>query len=81
MKTQQIEILCFSIIILLLLANNSFNQSTKKNLSKNELNEIATCLYVKKCIFNQRLVCESQKGINPIKQIKNFIRKNLYSIP
>lgn len=80
MKSQVIDVLFFGIILFIsmILMVNNFNQPSKITLPNIELNEMTTCLDVTNCINNTRSVYESQKEFNPIKEIKNFIRKKMY---
>lgn len=80
MKSQVIDVLSLGVILFisLILMINNYNQPSKITLPNIELNQMTTCLDVTNCIKNKRSLYESEKQINPVKEIKNFIRKKMY---
>ncbi|EMI5492755.1 hypothetical protein REJ26_003935 [Providencia stuartii] len=80
MKLKLIEIPIFVMVIsiALVLVGKNIEHTSKTSLSMLSLKEINTCKREKQCITTGKITGGIKSDLNPIKEIRTFIRKKIY---
>ncbi|AWS51984.1 MULTISPECIES: hypothetical protein [Providencia] len=74
----EVPLFIVAIVFALIFMGKDFNNSPSVNLSTLTLNEVSTCVNVDSCISQVRITREGNKKLNPVKEIKAFLRHKIY---
>lgn len=74
----EVPLFIVAIVFALIFMGKDFNNSSSVSLSTLTLNEVSTCVNVDSCISQVRITREGNKKLNPVKEIKAFLRHKIY---
>ncbi|MCL0000777.1 hypothetical protein MKT39_016740 [Providencia rettgeri] len=74
----EVPLFIVAILFALIFMGKDFNNSPSVSLSTLTLNEVSTCVNVDSCISQVRITREGNKKLNPVKEIKAFLRHKIY---
>lgn len=74
----EVPLFIVAIALVLIFMGKDFNNSPSVSLSTLALNEVSTCVNVDNCISQVRTTREGNKKLNPVKEIKAFLRYKIY---
>ncbi len=74
----EVPLFIVAIALALIFIGKDFNNTSTVSLSPLKLNEISTCANITNCISQIRTTNEENEKLNPVKQIKTFLRHKIY---
>lgn len=74
----EVPLFIVAIALAFIFMGKDFNNSPSVSLSTLALNEVSTCVNVDNCISQVRTTREGNKKLNPVKEIKAFLRYKIY---
>lgn len=78
LKLIELPIFVMTIFIALVLVGKNVDHTSRTSLSMLSLKELSTCKSNKSCIVTEGIANEIKSNLNPLKEIKTFIRKKMY---
>lgn len=74
----EVPLFIAAIVFALIFIGKDFNKTPTASLSTFTLNEISTCVNVNNCISQVRIANEGSNKLNPVKEIRSFLRHKIY---